>query len=96
MPTFLLYGDTLRHPAIRHEVPLEIMDPLLVVVRDGGPLVLTSSLEAARVREAVPGAELLLIDELGYHELVEGDPFVRNGVVRRSEIRGWDDVLDKR
>ena len=72
MPTFLLYGDTLRHPAIRHEVPLEIMDPLLVVVRDGGPLVLTSSLEAARVREAVPGAELLLIDELGYHELVEG------------------------
>ena len=27
---------------------------------------------------------------------VEGDPFVRNGVVRRSEIRGWDDVLDKR
>jgi len=72
MPTFLLYGDTLRHPAIRHEVPLEIMDPLLVVVRDGSPLVLTSSLEAARVREAVPGAELLLIDELGYHELVEG------------------------
>ena len=24
-----------------------------------------------------------------------GDPFVRNGVVRRYEIRGWDDVLDR-
>ena len=72
MPTFLLHGDTIRHPAIRHEVPLEILDPFLVVIRDDAVSVLTSSLEAARLRAALPGAELLLIDDLGYHELVEG------------------------
>jgi len=26
----LLYGDTERHPALRHELPLEIMDPFLL------------------------------------------------------------------
>ena len=35
MTTFLLYGDTIRYPAIRHEVALEIMDPFLFVARDG-------------------------------------------------------------
>src|SRR5918995_140038 len=60
MPTFLLHGDTIRHPAIRHEVPLEILDPFLVVIRDDAVSVLTSSLEAARLRAALPGAELLL------------------------------------
>ena len=25
----------------------------------------------------------------------EGDPFVRNGVVRRWTVREWDDVLDE-
>ena len=27
--TVLLYGDTIRYPALRHEVPLAIMDPFL-------------------------------------------------------------------
>ena len=35
MTTFLFHGDTVRYPAIRHEVALEIMDPFLFVVRDG-------------------------------------------------------------
>ena len=26
-------------------------------------------------------------------EFAEGDPFVKNGVVRRYEIRGWNEVL---
>jgi len=38
MTTFLFHGDTVRHPAIRHEVGLEIIDPFLLVVRDGTPL----------------------------------------------------------
>ena len=29
MASVLLYGDTLRSPAIRHEVPIAILDPLL-------------------------------------------------------------------
>ena len=72
MAAILLYGDTLRYPALRHEIPLEIVDPLLFVARDGQALVLTSSLEAARIAEVVPGVELLLFEELGFFELVEG------------------------
>jgi len=67
----LLYGDTIRYPSVRHEVPLEIVDPLLFVARDGHASVLTSTLEAGRIAEALPGAELLTIDELGFFELLE-------------------------
>ena len=72
MTTVLIYGDTDRYPALRHEVPLVIIDPFLLVDRDGRRLVLTNSLEGDRLAEALPGAELLVIDELGLFELVEG------------------------
>jgi Xaa-Pro aminopeptidase len=69
--TILLYGDTIRYPALRHEVPLEIVDPLLFVAREGRAYVLTSSLESERIAKVLPDAELLVIDELGFDELVE-------------------------
>ena len=69
--TVLLYGDTIRYPALRHEVPLEIVDPLLLVARNGRASMLTSSLEAERISRVLPGAELLLIEELGFFELLE-------------------------
>ena len=72
MATILLYGDTIRYPAVRHEVPLEIVDPLLVAVDDGRAAILTSSLESARLAEALPEAQLLLVDELGFYELLAG------------------------
>jgi Xaa-Pro aminopeptidase len=72
MDAILMYGDTIRYPAMRHEVPLEIIDELLFAARNGRPLVLTSQLEAHRIREAVPEVELLTVDELGFFELLEG------------------------
>jgi Xaa-Pro aminopeptidase len=69
--TILLYGDTVRYPSMRHEVPLEIIDPFLFVVRDGRALVMTNSLEASRIASVLPRAELLLVDELGFYELLE-------------------------
>ena len=45
MTAILLYGDTVRYPAIRHEIPREIIDPLLVAVANGRTSILTSSLE---------------------------------------------------
>ena len=72
MATVLLYGDTVRYPAIRHEVPLEIVDPFLFVARDGDALVLTSGLEVARVREALPAAEVAVRDAFGFYELIDG------------------------
>ena len=76
MATILLYGDTVRYPALRHEVPLAIIDPLLLAVRDDGATsILTSSLEAARIADARPDAELVLLDELGFYELLaDGTP----------------------
>jgi Xaa-Pro aminopeptidase len=69
--TVLLYGDTIRYPSMRHEVPLEIMDPILFVDRDSDAFVLTSSLEVHRIAGVLPHAELLLIDELGFFELLQ-------------------------
>jgi Xaa-Pro aminopeptidase len=75
MTAILLYGDTVRYPAVRHEVPLEIVDPLLVVVQDGRTSILTSLLESARIADALPDADVVLGEELGFFEmLVDGRP----------------------
>lgn len=75
MSTILLYGDTLRYPSLRHEVPLEIMDPFLFVARDQDTFVLSNSLEADRIARVLPQASMLGTDELGLYELVaEGMP----------------------
>jgi Xaa-Pro aminopeptidase len=69
--TILLYGDTFRYPALRHEVPLEIMDPLLFVAEDARRLVMVSQLEAARISRVVPDAEVVTPAELGFYDLVD-------------------------
>jgi Xaa-Pro aminopeptidase len=69
--TILLYGDTTRHPAMRHEVPLEVIDPFLFVDRDGQALVLTNALEQARIAEARPDAHVALVDDFGLYDLVD-------------------------
>ena len=70
MATILLYGDTATHPSMRHEVPLEIIDPFLFVERDVQAFILTGRLEDARVAEARPDAQVVLTDEFGLHDLV--------------------------
>jgi Xaa-Pro aminopeptidase len=72
MATVILYGDTVRYAAIRHEVPLEVVDPFLFVARDGDARVLTNALEVARLREALPGAEIALREAFGFFDLIEG------------------------
>jgi Xaa-Pro aminopeptidase len=70
MSALLLFGDTERSPAIRHEVPVAIMDPLLFAESDGRKYVLTSWLERERVARVVPEAEILDFFAYGYKELV--------------------------
>jgi Xaa-Pro aminopeptidase len=67
----LLYGDTARYPALRHEIPLDIVDELLFVDTGEEKFVLTSSLEAARIEKVLPDVRLSLYDELGLFELVK-------------------------
>ena len=70
MAALLLHGDTERSAAMRHELPLAIIDPLLFAEVDGRTYVLTSFLEAERVKRVLPDAELLDFFELGYKDLV--------------------------
>jgi len=86
MRGLLLQGDTERSAALRHELPIPIIDSLLFAEVDGRRYVLTSHLEAARVRRALPDAELLDYFELGFKELVEsGLSFAEAG--RETEAR---------
>jgi Xaa-Pro aminopeptidase len=66
----LIYADTERSPAMRHEIPIAIGDPFLYVERDGRRVVLTNSLERDRLARAVPDVELVLTDEVGRDELI--------------------------
>ncbi|MBV8998889.1 MAG: aminopeptidase P family protein [Solirubrobacterales bacterium] len=66
----LICGDTETSAALRHEVPLSIGDPFLYLEADGRRVVVTSALEEARIAEAAPDLERLLIDALGRDELI--------------------------
>jgi Xaa-Pro aminopeptidase len=67
----LLYGDTTRNASMRHELPLEIIDPFLFAEHEGRPRALTSSLEVDRIARALPEVELATLDDLGFYELLE-------------------------
>jgi Xaa-Pro aminopeptidase len=71
MPDLLLYGDTIRNPALRHEVPIAILDPFLYAEVGDRSYVLTSPLERGRLEKALPAAEFVDGRELGFLELLE-------------------------
>lgn len=68
----LIHADTERSPTLRREVPLAIGDPFLYLETDGRRVVLTNSLERDRIARVLPDAELLLGEELGLFEMIEG------------------------
>jgi Xaa-Pro aminopeptidase len=71
MRGLLLYGDTERSAALRHEIPVPIGDPFLFAEVDDATYILTSRLEIGRLARALPDATLFDYFELGYKELVE-------------------------
>src|SRR4051812_14268034 len=71
MPDVLLYADTERSAALRHEVPITIGDPFLYSEAGGRAAILTSSLERERIAEVRPDAELIDFADVGFHELLE-------------------------
>jgi Xaa-Pro aminopeptidase len=64
----LIYGDTLRSSALRHEVPITIGDPFLYVESNGTRAVTASSIERPRL-EGLGGLEVIGLEELGWDEL---------------------------
>ena len=49
MPVPFLFGDTIRTAALRHEVPIGIIDPLLWAQLEDRTVILTSRLEQERI-----------------------------------------------
>jgi len=71
MPDVLLYSDTERNAAMRHEVPIAVGDPFGYVEVDGRSVILTSSLEQERIAAVRPDAELIEWADVGFFELLE-------------------------
>ena len=69
MTDILIYGDTVRSPELRHEIPITVPDPFLYAERDGSRHVFVGSLEVARIRE-LDGLDVHPYEEVGYDELV--------------------------
>jgi Xaa-Pro aminopeptidase len=65
----LIFGDTIRSPELRHEVPVPVPDPFIYVERNGSRWAFVGSLEVPRMRE-VPGLEPVPLEELGLDELI--------------------------
>ena len=70
MPDVLIHGDTVRDPAMRHEIPLIVPDPFLYVEAGDERHVIVSSLERSRIQAVDSGLNIHAFEEFGYDDLV--------------------------
>jgi Xaa-Pro aminopeptidase len=70
MAGLLLYGDTERSAALRHEIPIAIGDPFLWTQTDERTIVVVNALERGRIAAACPEVDLIGLEDLGFHELL--------------------------
>lgn len=86
MPDVLIFADTVRDPALRHEVPLSVGDPFLYAEAGGTRHIVISSLELPRV-EALPGPYAIHPwEEFGLDELLASG-LDREGAVLELLVR---------
>jgi Xaa-Pro aminopeptidase len=71
MTDVLVYGDTVRHPELRHELPLTLGDPFLYAEKGGRPHIVITDFEWPRIKEAGVDAELISPTALGLDELLQ-------------------------
>jgi Xaa-Pro aminopeptidase len=69
-PDVLIHGDTYRSAALRHELPLGIIDEFSYFEVNGRRVVVVADMEAGRVERAAPGVEIFDPYELGLDELI--------------------------
>ncbi|MHB8468677.1 MAG: M24 family metallopeptidase [Gaiellaceae bacterium] len=70
MPDLLIYGDSMRSPEIRHEVPVPIPDAFLFAEHDGRRVAVITAFEVPRIREGAPDVETIPPEKLGGDELL--------------------------
>jgi len=71
MTDVLIYGDTIRHPELRHEVPLTLGDPFLYAEKDGRRHIVITDFEWPRIEETGVDTELISPFALGLDELLD-------------------------
>jgi Xaa-Pro aminopeptidase len=95
----LIYGDTIRSPELRHEVPVAVPDPFLYVERNGDRWAFVGSLEIPRMQE-LNGLQAVPLDELGMDELIaqglSSEELDRELVLRACRRVGVDDAVAPR
>ncbi|MFO7573058.1 MAG: Xaa-Pro peptidase family protein [Gaiellaceae bacterium] len=86
----LVYGDTVRVPELRHEVPLGIPDPFFYAEIGGRRLIAISSMEAMRVEGLDVGFEVHPNEDFGVDELRRSgvDALAFPGELARNVARG--------
>src|SRR5829696_218572 len=67
--TLLLAGLTRLNADLRHQVPLEMHDPLLFLERGGHRMIVASQLEEARIRAEAACEEFQRLEDLGREQL---------------------------
>lgn len=70
MPDVLIYGDTVRHAEMRHELPLVVPDPFLYAEVGGERHVVVSSLERSRLAALEGGLAVHPFEEFGLDDLI--------------------------
>jgi Xaa-Pro aminopeptidase len=70
MTDVLIHGDTVRHPELRHEVPLTLGDPFLYMEKDGRKHLMITDFEWPRIKDAGVDAELISPFTLGLDDLL--------------------------
>jgi Xaa-Pro aminopeptidase len=71
MPDVIIYGDTVRNPELRHELPLTLADPFLYLEKDGRKHVVITDFEWPRIQETGVDVELISPFALGLDELMD-------------------------
>jgi Xaa-Pro aminopeptidase len=69
-PDILIHGDTHSSAALRHELPLGIIDPFSYFEVSGRRVAVVPSMEASRVNEAAPDVEVIDPYSLGLDDLI--------------------------
>ena len=99
MGDLLIYGDTVRSPELRHEVPVPVPDPFLYAERNGSRFAFVGSLEIPRMQE-LDGLRAVPLDELGTDELIaqglSADELERELVLRACKQVGIADAVAPR
>jgi len=82
VPDVLIYGDTIRVPELRHELPVAIPDAFLYAEAGGRRVAVLHSLEIPRVQAEAPEVQIVPLEELGSDELFAGG------------LKGWEISLE--